>query len=85
MDKNNNSDYYYYDKEKIEEELKKGFFSLKFSKEVEQKFKEFLFIRIRESMRFSILLEFLYILSLAFWITLFIRISLENYFLSVMF
>ncbi len=54
-----NSAFYYYDKEKIEEELRKGFFSLKFTKDVEERFKEFLFIRIRESMRFSILLGIL--------------------------
>ena len=44
------------EKSLLEKELNKGFFTLKFSKEIEKKFKEYLYKQIKDSMRFSILL-----------------------------
>ncbi len=54
-----NSELFFYDKGKVEKELKKGFFSLNFSPEIEEKFKDYLYEKIKESMRFSIALGIL--------------------------
>ncbi len=44
------------EKELLEKELKKSFFNLKFSKEIEGKFREYLYSQMKDFMQFSILL-----------------------------